>query len=49
MTWTVFSSNFLALAVPKAREIGASTPKQESALLAAAESKKASVFALFGG
>ena len=46
---TVLSAYFLAVAALKAREIDASIPKQESALLAAALSKKASVFALFGG
>ena len=46
---TVLSVYFLAVATLKAREIDASIPKQESALLAAALSKKASVFALFGG
>ena len=45
---TVFTAYFLTAAVLKAREIDAS-PKQESALLAAALSKKVSVFALFGG
>ena len=41
---TVFTAYFLTAAVLKAREIDAS-PKQESALLAAALSKKVSVFA----
>ena len=45
---TVLTAYFLAAAALKTREIDAS-PKQESALLAAALSKKASVFALFGG
>ena len=44
----VLTAYFLATAALKAREIDTS-PKQESALLAAALSKKASVFALFGG
>ena len=46
---TVLSAYFLAVAALKAREIDASIPKQESALLAAVLSKKASIFALFGG
>jgi fatty acid synthase subunit alpha, fungi type len=46
---TVLSAYFLAVAALKTRGIEASIPKQESALLAAALSKKASVFALFGG
>ena len=46
----VLSAYFLALATLKVREVDAPIPKQpESALLAAALSKKASVFALFGG
>ena len=44
---TVFTAYFLTAAVLKAREIDAS-PKQESVLLAAALSKKVSVFAPFG-
>jgi fatty acid synthase subunit alpha len=43
------SAYFLAVAALKAREIDVSIPKQESALLAAVLSKKASIFALFGG
>jgi fatty acid synthase subunit alpha len=46
---TVLSAYFVADTAFKAREIDTSIPKQESALLAAASSKKASVFALFGG
>ena len=46
---TVLSAYFLAVAALKSREIDASIPKHESALFAAALSKKASVFALFGG
>ena len=45
----VLSAYFLAVATLKAQEINVSIPKQESALFAAALSKKASVFALFGG
>jgi hypothetical protein len=44
----VLTAYFLAAAALKAHEIDTS-PKQESALLAAALSEKASVFALFGG
>jgi hypothetical protein len=46
---TVLSAYFLAVAALKAREIDASIPKQESALLTAVLSEKASIFALFGG
>ena len=46
---TVLSAYFLAVATLKAREIDTSIPKQESALLTAVLSKKASIFALFGG
>ena len=46
---SVLSAYFLAVAALKVREINASIPKQESALLAAALSKKAPIFALFGG
>jgi fatty acid synthase subunit alpha, fungi type len=46
---TVLSAYFLAVATLKAREIDASIPKQEFALLAAALSEKASIFSLFGG
>ena len=46
---TVLSAYLLAVATLKAREVDASIPKQESALLAAVLSKKASIFALFGG
>ena len=46
---TVLSAYFLTVAALKAREIDTSIPKQESALLAAALSKKASIFALFSG
>ena len=46
---SVLSAYFLAVAALKAQEINTSIPKQESALLAAALSKKASIFALFGG
>ena len=46
----VFSAYFRSLATLKGREIDASIPEQPgSALLAAALSKKASIFALFGG
>ena len=46
----VLSAYFLAVATLKAQDVDALIPKQpESALLAAALSKKASVFALFGG
>ena len=45
----VLSAYFFAVAALKAREIDVSIPKQESALLAAVLSKKASIFALFGG
>ena len=46
----VLSAYFLAVATLKAQGIDASIPKQpESVLLAAALSKKASIFALFGG
>jgi len=47
---TVLSAYFYALAVLKEQEIDGPIPEQpESALLTAALSKKASVFALFGG
>ena len=46
---SVLSAYFLAVAALKVREIHASIPKQESALLATALSNKASIFALFGG
>ena len=46
---TVLSAYFLTVAALKAQEINASIPKQESALLATALSKKASVFSLFSG
>ena len=48
---TVLSAYFLAVATLKMRQVDASIPKQESALqvLAAALSKKSSVFALFCG
>jgi len=46
---TVLSAYFLAIAALKAREIDASIPKQEPTPLAAVLSKKASIFALFGG
>ena len=46
---TVLSAYFLAVAALKAQEIDISIPKQESALLSAVLSKKASIFALFGG
>ena len=46
----VLSAYFYAVATLKARDVHVSIPKQpESALLTAAFSKKASVFALFGG
>ena len=45
----VLSAYFLAVSALKTREIDVSIPKQESALLATVLSKKASVFALFGG
>jgi fatty acid synthase subunit beta len=41
--------HFLVVAALKAREIDASIPKRESALLDAALSKNASIFPLFGG
>jgi fatty acid synthase subunit alpha, fungi type len=44
---TILSAFFFAAATLKARQVDASIPKQEPAL-AAALSKKASVFALFG-
>ena len=44
---SILSAYFLAVAALKAHD--ASIPKQESTLLAAALSKKASIFALFGG
>ena len=46
---TILSAYFIAVAALKTREIDASIPKQESALLAAVLSKKASIFALFSG
>ena len=47
---TVLSAYFLSIAALKAQDIDASIPKQPgSALLTAALSNKASVFALFGG
>ena len=46
---SVLSAYFLVVTSLKAHEIDASIPKQESALLAAALSKKASIFTLFGG
>ena len=46
----VLSAYFRAVAILKEREVDAPIPKQpESALLTAALSKKASIFALFGG
>ena len=45
----VLSAYFFAVTALKAREIDVSIPKQESALLATVLSKKASIFALFGG
>ena len=45
----VLSAYFLAIAALNAREIDASIPNQEYALLSAALSKNASIFALFSG
>jgi fatty acid synthase subunit alpha, fungi type len=48
-THKILSAYFLAVAALKAQEIDISIPKQESAVLAVVLSKKASIFALFGG